>query len=134
MNFGKKVRVKTPYGVKIFKNFYFQNTSSIILKRLAKKKSIFRWVGECCWVVGSGEKTFKDVVWFSTATRCTRSSEQRRTRKHGHQISCFWKFFHPYNKDGGGLFLEVKIMEIFDPILGFQPNFFFKIHQSLVIS
>ena len=36
--------------------------------------------------------------------------------------------------DGGGMFLEVKIMEIFDPILGFQPNFFFKIHSFVVIS
>ena len=42
------------------------------------------------------------------------------------EISFFWKFFHPYNKDGGGMFLEVKIMEIFDPIWGFQPNFFSK--------
>ena len=32
------------------------------------------------------------------------------------------------------MFLEVKNLKNVDPILGFQPNFFFKIHQSLVIS
>ena len=36
--------------------------------------------------------------------------------------------------DNGGNVLEVKNLENFDPIWGFQPNFFFKIHQSLVIS
>ena len=37
MNFEKKVRVENPYGVKIFPNFHFQNSTLIILKKLAKK-------------------------------------------------------------------------------------------------
>ena len=43
-------------------------------------------------------------------------------------------FFRPSFLDGGGMFLEVKILENFDPIWGFHPNFFFKIHQFLVIT
>ena len=37
MNFGKKVWVETPYGVKNFRIFHFHNISPIILKKLAKK-------------------------------------------------------------------------------------------------
>ena len=32
------------------------------------------------------------------------------------------------------MFLEVKILENFDPIWGFHPKFLFRIHQFLVIS
>ena len=32
------------------------------------------------------------------------------------------------------MFLEVKILKDFDPIWGFHPNFFSKIHQFLVIT
>ena len=37
MNFETNVRVKTPYGVKIFQNFHFQKHAPNILKTLAKK-------------------------------------------------------------------------------------------------
>ena len=33
-------------------------------------------------------------------------------------------FFRPSFLDGGGMFLEVKILKNFDPIWDFQPNFF----------
>ena len=39
MNFETNVRVKTPYGVKIFWIFHFQISPPIILKNLAKKNS-----------------------------------------------------------------------------------------------
>ena len=48
--------------------------------------------------------------------------------------SFFWIFFRPYIWDDGGIFLEVKNPKNFDPIWGFHPNFFFKIHQFLVIT
>ena len=34
----QKVRVETPYGVKIFQKFHFQKHAPIMEKRLAKKK------------------------------------------------------------------------------------------------
>ena len=43
-------------------------------------------------------------------------------------------FFRPSFLDGGEMFLELKILEIFDPILGFHLNIFLKIQQFLVIS
>ena len=43
-------------------------------------------------------------------------------------------FFRQLSQDDGGMFLEVKIFENFDPILNFHPNISFKIHLFLVIT
>ena len=43
-------------------------------------------------------------------------------------------FFRQSFLHTGGMFLEVEILKIFDPIWGFHPKFFFKSHQFLVIS
>ena len=48
-----------------------------------------------------------------------------------HMENCFFLnfFFAHHFRMMGGIFLEVKILKNFDPIWGFHPNFFFKIHN-----
>ena len=50
------------------------------------------------------------------------------------EVRFFENFFLGIFLYGGGMFLEVKILENSDPIWGFHPKFCFKIHQFLVIS
>ena len=68
-----KFRVETPYGVKIFQIFYFQNSLPLILKKLAKKKfsylnvSIFCLVAHHTWMVRSfynayGMKDMREIL------------------------------------------------------------------------
>ena len=73
MNFGKNVWVETPHRVKIFQNFHFQNTSPIILKKLAKKKfnsKNFSYM----YLKSFWKLTLSNCLWWSSDQSCSLSS------------------------------------------------------------
>ena len=96
MTFEKKVRVETPYGVKIFQILHFQKTPPIMEKRLAKKnfslnKSPILALKKVGDQRGINHSTFWRTSWLIVG------------RKHGRSqsIQSYYKFHQTgYGMDG----------------------------------